>query len=128
MLSGGLTQRAVAEYLTHESLDRHLRQLRRQLEARVQRGLQLLTEHFHFDFEVTPPLGAFNCWVRGPENLDAVALARRALDNGISLLPGPLTSTARRFGNYFVLNFSFPWTDTTVARLQRLGELVTAMS
>jgi DNA-binding transcriptional MocR family regulator len=127
MLSGGLTQRAVAEYLSHESLDRHLRQLRRHMETRMQRGLQLLTESFHFDFEVIPPLGGFNCWVRGPDNLDAIALARRALDIGTSLLPGPLTSTARRFGNYFALNFSFPWTDSTVERLRRLGELVTAM-
>jgi DNA-binding transcriptional MocR family regulator len=127
MLSGGLTQRAVAEYLTHESLDRHLRQLRRHMETRMQRGLQLLTEYFHFDFEVIPPLGGFNCWVRGPDNLDAIGLARRALDIGTSLLPGPLTSTSRRFGNYFALNFSFPWTDNTVERLRRLGELVTAM-
>jgi len=124
LLSGGIFQRAVAEYMQSGNFNRHLRNLRTKLLARMERGLALIDRHFPSGCKVTRPSGGFMCWVEGPPQFDSVTACRDALARGVGLPPGPLFSVREAFRNCIGLNLSFPWTPDAEARLKAIGELV----
>ena len=124
LLSGGIFQRAVADYMQSGNFNRHIRNLRGSLFARMQRGLELIDRHFPKGCKVTKPSGGFMCWVEGPPEFDFVAACRDALARGVGLPPGPLFSVRELFRNCIGLNLSFPWAPDVEARLQAIGDLV----
>jgi DNA-binding transcriptional MocR family regulator len=124
LLSGGIFQRAVAEYMQTGNFNRHLRSLRTKLLARMEYGLTMIEQHFPSGCKVTRPSGGFMCWVEGPPDFDSVAACRDALARGVGLPPGPLFSVRESFRNCIGLNLSFPWTPDAEARLKAIGELV----
>jgi DNA-binding transcriptional MocR family regulator len=58
-----------------------------------------------------------------PESIDALALHRRALAEGVSIAPGPLFSPRRKFENYVRLNYGHFDGKSTVDALRKLGRL-----
>ncbi len=124
LISGGIFQRAVADYMQSGNFNRHLRNLRGKLLARMEQGIDLIGKHFPPGCRVTKPSGGFMCWVEGPPNFDSVAACRDALARGVGLPPGPLFSVREAFRNYIGLNLSFPWTTDAEARLKAIGELI----
>jgi DNA-binding transcriptional MocR family regulator len=124
LLSGGIFQRAVADYMQSGNFNRHLRNLRGKLQTRMDHGLDLIGKRFPPGCKVTKPSGGFMCWVEGPPGFDSVAACRDALARGVGLPPGPLFSVREAFRNCIGLNLSFPWTPDAEARLKAIGELV----
>jgi DNA-binding transcriptional MocR family regulator len=124
LLSGGIFQHAVADYMQSGNFNRHLRNLRSKLLSRMERGLSLIERHFPAGCKVTKPSGGFMCWIEGPPGFDSVAACRGALARGVGLPPGPLFSVREAFRNCIALNLSFPWTPDAEARLKAIGELV----
>jgi DNA-binding transcriptional MocR family regulator len=124
LLSGGIFQRAVADYMQSGHFNRHLRGLRGKLQARMQHGQKLMAKFFPSGCKVTNPSGGFMCWVEGPANFDSMAACRDALARGVGLPPGPLFSVREGFNNCLGLNLSFPWTTEAEARLHAIGELM----
>lgn len=120
----GIVQRAIATFLAIRSQDRHLRRLRGTLAARMQRGLELIAEHFPRECVVSPPAGGFMCWIRGPLSFDATDALLQAIESDFSFLPGPIFSIEASFRNFVALNFSFPWTAQSEAYLAKLGEMM----
>lgn len=117
-------QHAIAECIVRHSYDRQLRHIREQLKARMRRGMHLVAQLFPRQCTISRPSGGFMCWIRLPGNVDSIALAERAADLGISIIPGPLLSVASSFRNFIGLNFSFEWTRTTENRLATLAGLL----
>jgi DNA-binding transcriptional MocR family regulator len=124
LLSGGIFQRAVADYMHSGNFNRHLRSLRSKLLGRMEHGLHLMEKYFPPGCKVTKPSGGFMCWVEGPPDFDSVAACRDALARGVGLPPGPLFSVREAFGNCIGLNLSFSWTPDAEARLKAIGELM----
>ena len=124
LISGGIFQRAVADYMHSGNFNRHLRNMRGKLLARMEQGIGLMDEYFPPGCKVTKPSGGFMCWVEGPPGFDSVAACRDALARGVGLPPGPLFSVREAFRNYIALNLSFPWTADAQARLKAIGELI----
>jgi DNA-binding transcriptional MocR family regulator len=124
LISGGIFQRAVADYMQSGNFNRHLRNLRAKLQDRMEHGVALIEKYFPRVCKVTKPSGGFMCWVEGPPSFDSVAACRQALARGVGLPPGPVFSAREEFRNYIGLNFSFPWTPEAEARLKAVGELV----
>ncbi|MER9178423.1 PLP-dependent aminotransferase family protein [Mesorhizobium sp. M0955] len=120
----GIVQRAIATFLATRSQDRHLRQLRGTLAARMQRGLDLIAEHFPSECVVSPPVGGYMCWVRGPVGFDATSALLQAIESDFSFLPGPIFSIEASFRNFVALNFSFPWIAQNETYLAKLGEMM----
>jgi len=120
----GIVQRAIATFLAIRSQDRHLRRLRGALAARMQRGLDLIAEHFPRECVVSPPAGGFMCWVRGPVGFNATDALLQAVESDFSFLPGPIFSIEASFRNFVALNFSFPWTAQNQTYLAKLGEMM----
>jgi len=116
-------QLALAEYLAQGGYERHLRQLRAALAGQLQRTRRQVARHFPPGTRLSDPAGGYFLWVELPEAVDALALHRRALDEGISSAPGALFSADGRFAHHLRLNTGHPDDPRIDPALRRLGEL-----
>lgn len=117
-------QAAIADYLQHGGYDRHLRKLRHALESQQASMLTSAARHFPAGTRVTRPLGGYLLWFEFPERVDALALCRQAMAQGISLAPGPIFSATRRFRNCARLNYGYPWDERSEHAMNSLGRLL----
>jgi DNA-binding transcriptional MocR family regulator len=116
-------QEALARYLSLGGYDHHLRRLRRFLQARQADMLQALRRDFPPGTRISEPLGGYFLWVELPEPVDALSLHRRAVQQGIGFLPGPVFSARREFGNCLRLNYGHAWTPQLARAVARLGRM-----
>ena len=71
---------------------------------------------------MTRPVGGFILWVEMPAGTDAIRLYHRALECGISIVPGPLFSLSNKYRNH--IRFSAARWDEQIERgIRTLGEL-----
>jgi DNA-binding transcriptional MocR family regulator len=72
---------------------------------------------------VSRPAGGFVLWVELPQHVDSLELQDRALEEHISVSPGPIFSARQRYRNYVRLNCGYPWSDRLDRALRTLGRL-----
>ena len=119
-------QIAIAEYLKHGGYDHHLRRLRQHLAVQESVLIEAVERHFPPETKLARPAGGYFMWLELPERVDALKLHRMALDQGISIAPGPIFSAKREFGNCIRLNFGHPDSAQQQAAIATLGRLVLA--
>lgn len=117
-------QVALARYLERGGYDKHLRKLRQTLEQQQGLFMQALGRHFPPGTRATRPAGGYFVWVELPAQVDALALHRQALAQGISVAPGPIFSPSRAFRNCLRLNYGHVWNARSEQALATLGRLV----
>ncbi|OZI20175.1 GntR family transcriptional regulator [Bordetella genomosp. 9] len=117
-------QLALAEYLDHGGYDRHLRQLRLTLARQQQLMMAALARHFPEGTRASRPQGGYFLWVQLPPGADALAVYRAALEQRISVAPGPIFSPRGEFRDCLRLNYGHPWDDTLEDAMRVLGEIV----
>jgi DNA-binding transcriptional MocR family regulator len=117
-------QDGIALYLRQDGYDAHLAKLRTTLAAQQSAMLASLQKHFPNGYRVTRPDGGYFVWAELPRGVDALELHRLALEQGISLAPGPIFSPRREFRNCVRLNYGHPWTPELDRAIARLGQLV----
>jgi DNA-binding transcriptional MocR family regulator len=108
-------QEAIVQYLKRGGFEQHLRRLRQTLSVRCQEMMRAVSYEFPSDCRMTRPDGGYMLWVEMPESVDVLELYRRALTAAVSILPGPIFSAQRNYGNFMRLNFGHP----TVAQIRR---------
>jgi DNA-binding transcriptional MocR family regulator len=119
-------QLTIAEYLENGGYDRQLRALRRAFVERVERTRRVVLEKFPEGTRAANPAGGFVLWVELPAGCDSLALYDSAMQEGISITPGPLFSSTSRYRNCLRLNCGRTWTPALERALARLGELARA--
>jgi len=119
--TSSLPQAALAEYLKHGGYDRHLRGFRQRLSTALADMTHEVTAHFPAGCRLTQPQGGYMLWVEMPQSIDALALHRRALEQGISIGPGPLFSARRKYQNFVRLNYGHFDAKSTGDALRTLG-------
>lgn len=123
-----LLQMAIARFIENGGYDHHLRRIRRAYAAKVSAMSQAVMRYFPAGTRVTAPQGGFLLWVQMPEQVDSLALYRKAIGAGITLAPGCIFSAdPDRYRNYIRLNAAF-MSDETREALQRLGGMVDQMA
>lgn len=123
-----LLQMAVAEFLSSGGYDRHLRRLRAQLRNQVERTREAVAALFPQGTRVSSPAGGFVVWVELPSGVDAYALQAAALEQHISIAPGPIFSARERFTNCVRLSCGFPWSYVTERALATLGQITRTLA
>lgn len=118
-----LPQLAIAHYLQNGGYDRHLRKLRKFFSAQVQVMTQVIGKYFPEGTKVTRPSGGFVLWVELPKSVDSLELHRRALEEKISIAPGPLFSAKQKYLNFMRLSCGDPWSGRLEQALITLGRL-----
>jgi DNA-binding transcriptional MocR family regulator len=117
-------QLAVAELLRTGFYERHLREVRGRYAAAVARMSDAVMKYFPTGTRITKPQGGFVLWVELPEGTDCFDLAQRALDQGISVAPGPLFSASGKFRNHLRLSCATVWDERLERALATLAKLV----
>lgn len=120
------TQMALSAFLAEGGFDRTLRQLRREYRLLVSRMSATIARHFPERTRVSRPEGGHVIWVEMPEPADSVRLHEEALAFGVSIAPGILFSSTRRYRNCLRINCAQPWTPELEEALERLGTLARA--
>lgn len=116
------TQLALAEFLATGGYDHHLRSIRRIYARNISIMTDLIARHFPPGTGMSRPAGGFILWVEMPTGTDSLALYHRAVEEGISITPGPLFSLSGKFGNY--IRLSAAYLDEKVERaIETLGRL-----
>jgi DNA-binding transcriptional MocR family regulator len=118
------TQLAIDSFLTEGGYDHHLRAIRRTYASQVARVSEAVAECFPEGVRITRPEGGFVLWVEMDRRVDAVRLHRESLDENVSIVPGPIFSTARCYGNFIRLSCGFPWSRKIDQAIAILGHLV----
>jgi DNA-binding transcriptional MocR family regulator len=117
-------QAGIADYLQHGGYDRHLRKLRAALRAQLDAMNLALRRAMPKGVRWTCPSGGYFVWLELPEHVDALTLHRQAIEQGVSLAPGPIFSASRNFRNCVRLNFGHPWNADIERAVHVLGGLI----
>ena len=120
-------QLAIAEFLANGGYDHHLRTIRRVYARQVAQMRDAVGRYFPQGTRVTRPEGGFVLWVEMPEEVNALRLYERALQEGISIAPGPIFTTGGKFSNCVRLNTAF-WSERIEQALENLGGMAEAMT
>jgi DNA-binding transcriptional MocR family regulator len=119
-----MQQAALAEFLEGGAYARELRRARRAYAMQVARMADAVAEYFPSECTMSRPQGGFVLWVELPRRVDALALHKEAVAEGIAFVPGQLFSASGQYRNCLRLNCGNPWNDGIDAGIRRLGELV----
>jgi GntR family transcriptional regulator/MocR family aminotransferase len=99
-------QRTTALFLSQGHHDALLHRLHRAYRARWERMNEALSYHLPCSSKV-PSIGGTSFWVKGPNGLDAEALAETADEHGLIIEPGRINFLERNApNNFFRLGFS----------------------
>ena len=126
--SGLLQQLTLADFLASGDYNRHLKALRPALKRNADRMSALVAEHFPAETRSSHPQGGAVLWLELPPSVDGEVLFDRAIDAGISILPGQVASPLGRYRNHIRLSFGHPWSERTEWALKWLGQEVTRMA
>jgi DNA-binding transcriptional MocR family regulator len=118
-----VTQMAIAEIIRNGGYEHHLRKLRKAYYNQVQNVIQAIAKYFPEGTRVTRPQGGFVLWVELAGTVDAMQLYRRALEEKISIVPGPIFSAKQQYKNFIRLNCSHVWSERFEQALFILGRL-----
>ena len=121
------SQEGLSRYLQQGSYDRHLRRLRPLLARNKALVLRAVARHFPPGTRASQPEGGYFLWLELPPGVDALALHRLALAQGISSAPGHLFSADRRFSHHLRINFGHPDNPRQEEALRILGHLASAL-
>jgi DNA-binding transcriptional MocR family regulator len=117
-------QAGIADYLQHGGYDRHLRKLRGALREQLREMATAILRWLPPGVRWTRPDGGYFVWIEFPEAIDAMELHRLAIEQGVSLAPGPIFSATHAFEHCVRLNFGHPWSPRIDDAIRVLGELL----
>jgi 2-aminoadipate transaminase len=95
--SGALEQMVLGEFC-RAHFDEHVPRLTRGLRAKLDTLMDALAEQFGTAAEFAEPKGGIFLWVKLPDAVDTVQLAKASLAAGVSINPGPEWSTDKGHG------------------------------
>ncbi len=125
---GLLQQLTLTEYLASGDYDRHIRALLPVLKQNAERMSAAIGRYFPPATRVSQPQGGSVLWLELDRKVDSARLFERALAEGISICPGSIFSTTRRYRHFARLSYGHPWSDALEDGLERLGQLVAELA
>jgi DNA-binding transcriptional MocR family regulator len=121
-------QRAIARFLETGAYDRHLRRLRAALHGSMERMSAAVHAAFPGGTRVSRPAGGYVLWVELPQTVDALELHGRALDAGVSVVPGQLFGARGGFEHFIRLSYGHPWDDRMRHGVETIGRIATRLA
>lgn len=118
-----LIEAALACYLSSGDYDRHLRRLRLRMAGGIKGIADRVDEAFPKGTLLTRPHAGSLLWIELPSCIDALAVHRRALQEGIGVSPGQLFSPQSSFRHHLRLNGANEPTPRLLRAVDRVGEL-----
>ena len=123
MSSPSLQQEVLAGYMEQGGYERYLRRLRAAVRLQVERTALGVRDHFPAETRFSVPEGGNMLWTELPPGVDGVRLYRRALERGVSIVPGRAFAAAEGFKNFIRISCTSPFDARMDRGLAVLGEL-----
>jgi DNA-binding transcriptional MocR family regulator len=120
------SQVILSDYLQHGGYERHLKQLRQQLQQQYQQMRAAIIRYFPADTELSVPQGGYFLWLTLNPAVNTLKLFEQALAKGISISPGPMFYAHDGHKNNLRLNYGLPFTARVEQAIEQLGELINA--
>jgi len=124
LATAGLQQAALAEFLSHGAYSRHVKQLKRTYRTQQQRMSEAIAHYFPVGTKAAIPDGGTVSWIELPNKISSWKLFELALQHGISIVPGSLFSTQKKYEHFIRLCWGGAWTARTEQALRKLGQLI----
>ncbi len=118
-----LWQEALASFVAVGAYSRHLRRIRAACAESVRHFSAVVEASFPAGTRVSRPDGGYILWLQLPDGTDSLAIHRRARNEGIHFLPGPLFSANEQYRNCLRLSCGHAWDARIESALKRLGQL-----
>lgn len=120
-----LAQMICHRILTQTDFEAHLERLRGIYRRKYNIMAQAIKDNFPAEVTVTHPQGGLFIWATLPEGCDMPAFCRKAVENGVAVVPGTaFTAKAEDKTSSFRLNFSTPTDEQLVKGCEILGKLL----
>ena len=117
----GPMQEAALELVSSPSWTRHLKTLRGVLRSRRDAAVEALRAHLPQARLEVVPKGGFVLWLRLPEGVDEVALARACAERGVQVNPGRAWFPAEPEGAFLRLSYAAAGVDAIRAGVAQLA-------
>lgn len=121
-------QLVLAEFLRAGQYERHLTRMRESLRDQINTAVAIIRDTFPADTRVSRPQGGFVLWLELTPGTDSHHLYNRALENGISVLPGLAFSNSDRFRSCIRISCGHPWSDSNRAALAALAQMAAELA
>lgn len=119
-----LIQHTLAEYVASRHYDKHLKQLRSELQQLKRDYIALLTALLPAQCEINAYASGYFLWLKLPEQIDSHQLYQQLLEQQIGIAPSELFNRKQHFKNYIRLNCSFHLSPQIQAALTRLAQQI----
>lgn len=107
LVTPSLLQKTIADYLTHENYDRHLRKLRHSLAIQQAQAVHLIDRYFPKETVITKPKGGYTLWLKLPKSFNTLDLFYQALEKKIIIAPGCLFSARDYYNDCLRINYGY---------------------
>ena len=103
-----------------------MRSVRRVYSQRIAAMAQAVGRCFPAGTLVSRPQGGFVLWAECPPEIDTMTLTSLALQEGITIAPGPIFTAQHRYRSCLRLNAAY-YSEATAPALQTLGRLAASL-
>ena len=109
--TSALDQFVLSRFMSNGMFDRYLRSLRATIRKQVRDTARAVEKHFPKGTRLVLPQGGILLWVQLPCGVDSLEVYKRALKQGISIVPGIVCSASRDFADFIRINCGYPVTE-----------------
>jgi 2-aminoadipate transaminase len=122
--SSTLAQLQMADYMTHNDIDEHIKMIINLYRRRRDAMVKAIADHFPEEARYVLPQGGLFIWIELPEDKDATELLLRAGKEKVAFITGAAFYPSARKNNEFRLNFSNMSEEDTHRGIAILGRLI----
>lgn len=118
------SQIVATEYIRSGVYKKSISNLKKTYQTRLNIMYQLVSTYFPNGTRMIKPQGGAFLWIELPSNVNSIKLQELAIENGITINPGPIFSTRNCFSNYIRLSCVCDWEiDEVEKAIKTLGDL-----
>ncbi len=121
--SSTISQMQMADYLQHNDLDAHIREISEIYKERCQFMAEMIDREFPKEVTYVMPKGGLFIWLELPKNKDARELLKRAGKRNVAFIPGTSFYPSGSVNNELRLNFSNMSEEKTREGIKILAEV-----
>ena len=119
-----LLQNTLVDFLSHHHYEKHLRQLRKELEKHKKVFYQQLKKRLNPACKIHYYSSGYFLWIELPAYLDGYTIYEQLIQNNIGIAPSQLFRSEQVSQNFIRLNCSFAWNSNIAAALDVLSEVI----
>lgn len=123
-----LSEDSLAYFLDTDIYEKHLRTLRSSYKTLLSQYASAILSSFPEGTKISRPKGGFVLWVQLPKHIDSRVVQRLALEQSISIAPGPIFSANHKdYVNFMRMNCAIPWNLQSQKAVTKVAKILTSL-